>query len=550
MRWLALDLALAAGFWAPGAPPYGLRCLSGSPPLAFYEEKVPFNAPRPRVCAGARFLPVSFAIPKEDVVPCVPEKLEDFASLIPGKEESYVFPMTAFGEMEYKRMYRQARFAVKKRRAGWETMRIYEILSCGSVPYIQAAEEIPDTALVFVNKTLLRAARHFEGLVPEEFRLAHTEGYATLAAELLRHTQQHLTTEALARYILGASGKKITKALFVAGCYHGDYLCYVSLHGLRRLLGSGLVDFPVLDYMYTPKVQPMQPINRRTVCPQTQCTVLSGGLGEGGEPRFSMSGLGGPVAVYGGGFSYGYRLEHLPLNRSRLAINRQVARHEFDVVIIPNPYLALGEGSREVQQLVKYVLKHYPPEDIIILDGRDPEKDDVLPQGAKELSLRGFIYFLREVPGATSCPGSVCLEECSGNATSGGETAAEPFPLLLVYIPASVVAVLLLCCGILCWRLVRRSCRVPELSLPTVQLRRQVPPPADPLARQLQEATERALQAPIEDKDVVPKSFSVLDPTRKEFTRVGKLLEEWEEEEHRFLHINNEEQALFPARKV
>ncbi|CAJ1339315.1 unnamed protein product [Effrenium voratum] len=152
------------------------------------------------------------------------------------------------------------------------------------------------------------------------------------------------------------------------------------------------------------------------------------------------------------------------------------------------------------------------------------------------------------VPGATSCPGSVCLEECSGNATSGGETAAEPFPLLLVYIPASVVAVLLLCCGILCWRLVRRSCRVPELSLPTVQLRRQVPPPADPLARQLQEATERALQAPIEDKDVVPKSFSVLDPTRKEVTRVGKLLEEWEEEEHRFLHINNEEQAQLVGR--
>ena len=38
------------------------------PSLRFYEEKVPFNAPRPRVCAGARFLPVSFAIPKEDRV--------------------------------------------------------------------------------------------------------------------------------------------------------------------------------------------------------------------------------------------------------------------------------------------------------------------------------------------------------------------------------------------------------------------------------------------------------------------------------------------------
>ena len=36
------------------------------------------------------------------------------------------------------------------------------------------------------NLPTSRAARHFEGLVPEEFRLAHTEGYATLAASWSR----------------------------------------------------------------------------------------------------------------------------------------------------------------------------------------------------------------------------------------------------------------------------------------------------------------------------------------------------------------------------
>ncbi|CAL1131429.1 unnamed protein product [Cladocopium goreaui] len=402
--------APAIGQWAPAVPPYLLRCDPLAPGKEFYEESVPLSIPAPRLCSGARFLPVSFAIPKEDVVPCVPEKFTDFASLIPGVEESYIFPMTAYGEMEYKRMYREARFAVKKRRAGWETMRIYEILAAGSVPYIHAADEIPDAALVFVNKTLLRAARRLatEGgpVDPLDPILGKLDGikYATLAAELLRHTQQHLTTEALAKHVLSSFGKSISSALYVSGCFHGDYLCYVSLHGLRKVLGSKLVDYPFLEYMYTPKnVPPMQPISRITTCPQTQCTVVSGGLGDSGKPRtgrprFDISGVGANVPVYGGGFSYAYRLEHLPVNRSRAAINWQVSNRKFDVVIFSNAYVALGQGTREVQLLVKHVLKHYSPKEIIILDGRDPERNDELPEGAAELSKQGFFYFLREPP--------------------------------------------------------------------------------------------------------------------------------------------------------
>ncbi|CAK8987570.1 unnamed protein product [Durusdinium trenchii] len=152
----------------------------------------------------------------------------DFAPLVPGLEESYVFPMTSYGEMEYKRMYRESRFGVTKRRAGWETMRIYEILACGSVPYIHAANEIPDAALVYVNKTLLRQAQQLvanAGQPPRDAFSTPTVDsldltkYVALAAELLRHTQQHLTTEALAKYILTSYGKPVSTALYVSGCF-------------------------------------------------------------------------------------------------------------------------------------------------------------------------------------------------------------------------------------------------------------------------------------------------------------------------------------------
>eukprot|EP00434_Breviolum_minutum_P027746 symbB.v1.2.024543.t1/scaffold2330.1/size82151/5 len=567
MRALAMAFGIAAeGQWAPAVPPYALRCHALSPSREFYDEPIAFDMPAPRICSGARFLPVSFAIPKEDVVPCVPEKFTDFASLIPGTEESYIFPMTAYGEMEYKRMYREARFAVKKRRAGWETMRIYEILASGSVPYIHAADEIPDAALVFVNKTLLRAARRMvddigspaDSGAPILKNLDEIK-YASLAAELLRHTQQRLTTEALANYVLASFGKRVSSALYVSGCFHGDYLCYVSLHGLRRVLGTKLVDYPLLEYMYSPKdVAPMQSISRSTTCPQSQCTVLSGGLGDGGAPQFAIRGWGANVPVYGGGFSYAYRLEHLEreLNRSRAAINAQVSKRQFDMVIFPNAYLALGEGSREVQLLVKHVLKHYSPNEIIILDGRDPEKNDVLPPGAADLSKKGYMYFLREAP--TWCAEyrrlpwqHLCRRlrsrprerhhQCRGTHdkyTVPTDDAVDPrnycggSPDLL--------------------RSLLRTSRMSRLSLPrlgaslpNVRLTRKpaAPAPTDALARQLQAATERAATAPEGPEATgISSGFSVLDPTRKEVA-VTKLWETWEEEEYRFLQTNATEQA-------
>ena len=37
------------------------------------------------------------------------------------------------------------------------------------------------------------------------------------------------------------------------------------------------------------------------------------------------------------------------------------------MVILPSASLALGEGSYEVRRLVRHVLKHYAPKEIIIL---------------------------------------------------------------------------------------------------------------------------------------------------------------------------------------
>lgn len=398
----------------PGVPPYG-RFMCSGPALPFYNMVVSHPWPAAHRCGENTFHPISFGIPEEDIVSCLPRKSVDFASLLPGRMETYIFPMTSFGELEYKRMYREVRFALNPKKSGWETMRIYEILAGGAVPIVKDLHLVPSGALAFLDKELLQQASSLVGIdatdlqiIPEpapppNLQINHSQfdndEYERIAAALLRHTQQRLSTKAIARYLLAAVGKhSARRILYVASCLHGDYQCYLSLHGLRNLLGSGLVDYPRLDYMYKPKVQAMDQIDRRTTCPQAMCTVVSGN--SAAHPAVIRS-QGSPVPVYGGAFSYGFRLEDLPINRSEVAIMEQIRQRQFDAVVFGNAAVSYLQGDRASQRLHRIwrlVLRHYSPRDIVVIDGRDPPRGSHFHEGVVELAARGVHYFLREIP--------------------------------------------------------------------------------------------------------------------------------------------------------
>mmetsp|Transcript_52761 Transcript_52761/g.122795 ORF Transcript_52761/g.122795 Transcript_52761/m.122795 type:complete len:305 (+) Transcript_52761:1-915(+) len=302
--------------------------------------------------------------------------------------------------MEYKRMYREARYALSPRKGGWETMRIYEILASGSVPFIKDVDAIPGGALAFLDKELIRHAMALPGVDHVNLRVHDRtfqfETYEMLAAALLRHTQQRLSTEALARYMLAAVGRPhATHVLYVANCGHGDYQCYLSLHGLRSILGTGLVDVPKLPYMYRPHLRAMEEMQRTTVCPQPLCTVLTGSFS---RPVVKSHGAQSPV--YGGGFSYGFRLEEVALNRSQTLIMRQIRGREFDLVVFGNAELqdfrddATGRLIRRLWELIQH---HYTPGETLVIDGRDPPKHAGFHPGVEPLAARAQ-YFLREIP--------------------------------------------------------------------------------------------------------------------------------------------------------
>ena len=57
----------------------------------------------------------------------IPEKDLDFAFLIPGRGETYIYQT----EPEYYENYQRAYFALTCKKGGWDCMRHYEILASG-----------------------------------------------------------------------------------------------------------------------------------------------------------------------------------------------------------------------------------------------------------------------------------------------------------------------------------------------------------------------------------------------------------------------------------
>eukprot|EP00927_Polykrikos_kofoidii_P026882 TRINITY_DN23863_c0_g1_i1.p1 TRINITY_DN23863_c0_g1~~TRINITY_DN23863_c0_g1_i1.p1 ORF type:complete len:746 (-),score=83.07 TRINITY_DN23863_c0_g1_i1:333-2348(-) len=410
--------SVAAFAIAPGAPPFGrFRCTG--PPASFYQMPIT-SPPWPGAirCGNRKFYPISFGIPSEDVVTCLPDKSLDFASLLPGKWSTYIFPMTSFGELEYKRMYREARFALSPRKGGWETMRVYEILAGGCVPLLGNMSAIPGGALSFLDRTLLKKLASLKGIDANALRVNvsnfDVKAYNNLAAALLRHTHQRLTTEAIARYMLNIIGKQnVSRVLFIANCGHGDFQCYLSLHGMRRLLGAGLVDVPRLEYMYKPQgLKPMQEVNRVTTCPQPLCTVVSGSF-----PQTVVRPAGASVPAYGGGFSYAFRLEEILVNRSDASVLARLQRREFDAVVVGSVSSLQGHqdrAGRRAAALFTQAERWYSPNEIIVIDGRDPPADQTFHNDLDALFGRGH-YFLREIP-----------QSCRNHAISPSKSSHSP----------------------------------------------------------------------------------------------------------------------------
>ena len=137
------------------------------------------------------FLPISFAIPGELIVPEIPEKTRNLAFIIPGKVETYIYDTPE----SYYRGYQEAVFGMTFKKAGWDCLRHYEILANGCIPYFPGIEDLPQDTMFQFPVNLIRYGNTL-------YETNNSRQTAELAQTLLDYCRKYLTTKFIAEYLL------------------------------------------------------------------------------------------------------------------------------------------------------------------------------------------------------------------------------------------------------------------------------------------------------------------------------------------------------------
>ena len=97
-------------------------------------------------------MPINFAIPKSKIINEADKNPKNLlAPLIPGKIGTYVYS----DENSYYEMYKKSIFALTYKKAGWDSLRHYEILMNGCIPLFLDIKNCPSDTLTKLPKDKL-----------------------------------------------------------------------------------------------------------------------------------------------------------------------------------------------------------------------------------------------------------------------------------------------------------------------------------------------------------------------------------------------------------
>ena len=178
-------------------------------------------------------LPIQFAIPKEKILREVNTKPKNLlAPLIPGRLSTYIYD----NEIDYYKMYQESIFALTYKKAGWDTLRHYEILMNGGLPIFLDIENCPvNTMKYFPKKDIINIKNEYEAILQNYFPtkifkykfltfkrfnnyflnlfsdkknidyfIEKDEEIFELKSKLLNFTKKNLTTYKLAEYVINS----------------------------------------------------------------------------------------------------------------------------------------------------------------------------------------------------------------------------------------------------------------------------------------------------------------------------------------------------------
>lgn len=268
-------------------------------------------------------IPIQFSIPESKVIKSIPHKDRDFAFIIPGKSDTYIYSE----EENYYKGYQRSLYAITCKKAGWDCMRHYEILANGCIPYFLDLDQCDEKTMPFLPRELIKKAMNLEGV--SYLTIDHSKfdrlRYNEILTELLEHTRKHLTTKQMSKYLLEKVGYRGNgKILYLSQDPAPDYLRCLTLIGLKENFQGRVVDFPKITHIY--KSYP-----------------------------------GDIKALYGKGISYTKILDDIPVDRKN--IRERILKKEFDLVIFGSVHRGMPFHSE--------VLRLYKPEEVVYICGED-----------------------------------------------------------------------------------------------------------------------------------------------------------------------------------
>ena len=172
--------------------------------------------------------PLNFSFPRPELMPAkVSDRPHFLSSTIPGE------PFSFDSWDDYLAEYRSAYFALSTKKGGWDTFRHLEILFSGGIPLMPglgkahpySLAHFPKKALVGVYKSLVEDGPALPGPLTQQF-------FQDFAKE-------HLSSEAMARYVLKLTGLESSSILFVDESLSSrtDYLSAFTYVGLKQATG-------------------------------------------------------------------------------------------------------------------------------------------------------------------------------------------------------------------------------------------------------------------------------------------------------------------------
>jgi hypothetical protein len=187
--------------------------------------------------------PIGFSIPACKLIGSVQLKTQKYGTVIPGNSRTYIF----HNEKDYYNDYSKSIFGLTKCKGGWDCLRHYEILANGCIPWFEGLERCPVNTMTFLPKQLIMEAMQ---TCQTETNL-NSERIMNYSNQLLEYTRSHLTTTAMAKYILETIGKSdVTSILYLSQDPSPDYLRCLTLEGFKELFGAQCHDVPCIPHLY------------------------------------------------------------------------------------------------------------------------------------------------------------------------------------------------------------------------------------------------------------------------------------------------------------